>query len=353
MTIEFSEVMNWDLVEQWADSIPVYPENDPNNPEWKATPTFLLDLSGEGYGLVHVKDESVNPTGVAKDRPAWECASIYRDMAKSLWLRKSSIDGKISRIPVPKFSLITAGNEGRAISHIFKKYDLPPINLIIDINEPEETVNALEKLYANIVKTDLSQKELNQKDILEMTNNLGGLNLNKALHIRAQEIFYDWLVHEAFNQKPDEIYVPYGSGRLMENFLTWQEKNIRKYISDKKADPRLNLPLEHLLQISILGAEPERIDSQADKLPAYFKPFILFDDQDVSSLINLKFTGENTGVSKVKESYIIEAFKIFQKHRITAEPSAATGLALYMQRYDQSKINPKNKILIINTGKGI
>ncbi|MFC1801623.1 pyridoxal-phosphate dependent enzyme [Nanoarchaeota archaeon] len=351
--IPFQKEMDWDLVEEWADGIPVFSENNPDNPEWPKTPTFDLDLSSEGYGLVHVKDESVNPTGTAKARPGWEMATIYRDFARGLWLQKGSLDGKILTRSVPELSLITSGNEGRAVSYFTEKYGLPPSNQIVDVNIDPKKLEFLKNLHANIYMVDLSKKELTQEDILLITGNRGGLNLNKALIVRSQEIWYDWLSHEAFNEEPDEIYVPYGSGKLRDNLLTWQEKNVRLSLSNGEADPRLSASIEKLLSMSILGAEPERQDSVADKLPAPFKPFRIFDNCDSDALINFSFTGKNTGCHQVREEYLKKAFEIFQKYNVTAEPSAAAGLALYMQRYDGGKINPRHKVLIVNTGRGI
>ncbi|QQG38699.1 MAG: hypothetical protein HYS32_03800 [Candidatus Woesearchaeota archaeon] len=88
--VEYPEVLDWGRVERWADEIPVKSENDPENPEWRATPVRELDLRGDGYGFVHVKDESdirSNPTRNIKDRPAWEIAALYRDFARALWMK--------------------------------------------------------------------------------------------------------------------------------------------------------------------------------------------------------------------------------------------------------------------------
>jgi len=349
--LEYPEFMSWDLAEQWADGIPVFSENDPNNPEWKATPVKKLDLTADGYGIVHVKDESVNPTGTAKARPAWEMTAAHRDYGRSLIMQKQKINGSIENIHVPRFSVITAGNEGNALSHFFEKYNLPPIKMLVDITTPAEKLAKIK--HADQYMVDLSEQKLTAEDIKEASNNKGGTDITSLVGIRPQIIFYDWLVHEAFNESPDEIYVPAGSHRLFENLVTWQEKNVRLYMSDGKADQRLYIPIEKLLSMNILGAEPERIDSQAEKLPAYCKPFVLLKDNDINTLRNLSFTGEGTGVHKVREQYIKQAHDIFQKNGISAEPSGAAGLALYMQRYDEGRINQGKKVLIVNTGKGI
>jgi len=351
--VDYPPELSWSTVEEWADGIPTFSEDDPKNPEWDETPTSLHDLTKEGYGVVHIKDESVNPTGTAKARPAWEDTTIYRDTARSLLLQKSTINGNIPTLPVPQVTLITAGNEGHAIAHFFQKYNCPPPNLIVDINTPAARMKSLKQLRANIYAVDLSQRTLTTADIKKVSGKKNIIDLTSVISTRPQQLSYDWFSHEALNQEPDEIYVPYGSGRIVENLITWQEINTRKYLAHNKPDPRLKTPIEKLVNISILGAEPERIDSQADKLPAHFKPFRIFDDHDISALIDFSFTGRNTGVYKTKEAYIAHAHQILTEKGIAAEPSAAAGLALYMQRYDAGLTNKHQKTLIVNTGKGI
>ena len=78
----------------------------------------------------------------------------------------------------------------------------------------------------------------------------------------------------------------------------------------------------------------------------------MFNDNDISALGTLAFTGRDTGVYRVSEERLRQAYQILSKYCET-EPSAAAGLALYIQRYDEGKIKPGKKVLIVNTGKGI
>ncbi|MBI2129247.1 hypothetical protein HYU07_03320 [Candidatus Woesearchaeota archaeon] len=345
--LEYPLVMDWKLVEKWADKIPIFSENDPKNPEWKATPVKQL----EGCENVFVKDESdirSNPTQTIKDRMAWELTALFRDYARGLYLKKKSglVNGNIGSLVVPRLTYVTAGNVGRSVSNMFEKFELPPMKLLVDSYILTERLETLKGLHADIYRADLSKKPLTAGDIKRLTNNENGIDITSVMIIEPNAVFYDWHVHEAFNECPDEIYVPYGSGRLMENYLTWQTRNARN------KDPRLKIPLEKLTGISILGAEPEQKRSIADKLTKNYNPFIIFDDQDFLALKTLEFTGKNTGVFKVSEERIKQAYQILSQYCNT-EPSAAAGLALYLQRFDEGKINPRNKALIINTGKGI
>ncbi len=343
----YPEVMSSELVEKWAYGIPIFSENDPKNPEWKATPVKQL----EGYENVFVKDESditSNPTQTIKDRMAWELVTLFRDYARGLYLKRKEglLNGNIGSLLIPRLTALTAGNVGRSISEAFEQYGLPPIKMLVDVSMPDSRLEVLKRLHADIYMADLSKKELTAEEIMELTNNKHGINITSMVVFEPQAIFYDWHVHEAFNENPDEIYVPYGSGRLIENYLTWQARNARS------KDPRLKIPVGKLISISIFGAEPKEGHSIADKLTKEYNPFVILDGQDINALGALSFTGRNTGIYRVPEEKIMQAYQILSGHCDT-EPSAAAGLALYLHRLDQKKIDPAKKVLIINTGKGI
>lgn len=347
------ERMSKELVDQWSEGIPSFEEANILRPEWQETPLRELSLDREGYGLVWIKDESANPTGTIKDRPAWEFATLYRDFARAIWL-KGRRDGQVrpEDFKIPSFSLITAGNEGLAIAERFRQHNLPPPKFIVDLGTAEGIVEELKKLRASIYEVDLKSKSLAAGEILALTDNANGIDITSLQFIEPQAIFYDWHVHEVFNEGPARIYVPRGSGRLMENYLYWQNRTQRND-SSHTPDPRLRVDVASAIAASVIGAEPEEPDSVADKLLARFRPFLIFKDQDISGLKRFAFTGEQTGVYKTREDYINRALQIFQEHKIDAEPSAAVGLALYMQHWDKGVINPKEKVVIVNTGKGL
>lgn len=347
------ERMTKGLVDQWGEGIPAFEEANVLRPEWQETPLREIDLSGKGYGLVFVKDESTNPTGTIKDRAAWELATLYRDFARAIYL-KNRQDNRVQAedFTIPSFSLITAGNEGLAIAERFKQHNLPPPKFILDLDTPRQIIEALKKLRASTYQVDLKSRALTTKDILALTDNKDGVDITSVQFIEPQAILYDWHVHEVFNEKPDEVYVPYGSGRLTENYLTWQGRTIRND-STGRPDPRLRVEPVSVVSTNIFGAEPASPDSVANKLVARFKPFLLFRDQDIRGLRRFAFTGKETDIFKVDEEHLQQAHQLMTDHGIQAEPSAAAGFALYMQRWERKQIDPKKKVVVVNTGKGL
>ena len=355
--VEYPRFVSYEIVEKWGDGIPTFAETDPRAPEWKSTPVIPLDLIKDGLGEIFVKNEAdreSNPTGTIKDRAAWELATLYRDYARALYLkiRTGTLDKKeLERLVTPRLSLITAGNEGKAIAECFKQYDLPPPKLIAGKDTRATILNELLKLRADVYTTDLS-RQLKPEDIKHISNNPEGIDITSIRAIEPSSVFYDWHVHESFNEKPDEIYVPYGSGRLMENYLVWQARSMRNE-SEGRRDPRLKVPVSKVIAMNVFGAEPAEYPSDADKLAAPFKPFLLFKDEDISAVVNLSFTGSETGKNKITEEQIRQAHQLLTSQGIEAEPSGAAGLGLYIDRFEKGLIKKGKKILIVNTGKGL
>ena len=173
---EYPTRMDWNLVEQWAE-IPWFGENDPHNPEWKPSPVIHADLSSFGYGEVFIKNEadiSTNPTGTIKDRPAWEFATLYRDFARMLYMKKKEgvLNGNLSSFPVPRFSLISAGNAVISLAEMFRVHCLPPIKVLVDLEHISlGDLIHLRNLHTDIYVNDLATARLTAADIKKATNN--------------------------------------------------------------------------------------------------------------------------------------------------------------------------------------
>lgn len=355
--VEYDTRLTINRLEQWA-KIPHF-TNDPLNPEWSCTPLTPLDLTSLGYGVVHIKREDKNPTGTIKDRPAWEHVTLFRDMAL-LYLRMYE-QGKISNTEIeqqlmPHLSVITSGNEGRALASAFAQYNLPPPNLLTGAI-PIEYEAELLQVKANIFRTSLGGKALTRTDIIRLTNNKNGTDISGNMSLEPHKVYYDWLVHEIFNAEPTHIFLPFGSGRLMENFLYWQNRTSRNYFA-KHPDPRLQVTVDQVMAINIIAGEPMVQESAANKLTAPFKPFRIYSDEDIDFYRKSPFSGSNSTKEGVLEPYIEQAYNSMCFANIPSEPSSSTGLALYMQQYDRYRYSAKNplqsgKIVIINTGCGI
>lgn len=257
--------MSVELMDKWGEGIPSFSDTDVLHPEWRPTPIIPLDLRSEGYGEVLAKNEAdpeSNPTETIKDRAAWELATLYHDFARALYLKiragtlsKEDLKNK----PVPTLSLITAGNEGLVIAKRFQIHDLPPPRLVVDKKVSKAVLGQLRQLRASVYLVDLDQRALTTEDILKLTDNQDGVDITSVRFIEPQAIFYDWHVHEVFNEadekRPNEIYVPYGSGRLMENYLYWQAKSVRN-VEAGTPDPRLRTKVVTVASINVLVASP-------------------------------------------------------------------------------------------------
>ena len=197
-------------------------------------------------------------------------------------------------------------------AHAFECYQLPPPKLILDRNLGTRACETLKQLYADVYLVDLHDRELRPRDILNLSNNPDGIDITSCRFIEPNAVFYDWHVHEVFNEEPDEVYLPYGSGRLMENYVTWQNRSFRNSV-EALSDARLKASVEKVISMNIFGSEPESSNSVADKLRAPFRPFQLFLDRDIRSTRELQFSGCRTTKSKVEDDYIIEARRIFEQ----------------------------------------
>lgn len=349
--------LNLPLLHHWAESIPSTNRSDITQPEWKPTPIFPLNLGSIGYEQVFVKDESdssCNPTGTVKDRAAWEMAKLYRDFSRTLLgqLRDNYLClAEVEKIDIPRISIITAGNEGIALARCFEKYRLPKPKAIVDAKISTNTLKILHSEYLEVYPVDLSKTALSRQQMKEITRNDSGMDLTSMRSFQPSEIFYDWHVHEAFNFQPDDIFLPYGSGRLFENYLAWQCKSIRNSHA-KTPDPRLNCSIEKISKMNLTAAEPSHPHSIADKLSSPFKPFKGMDSTDISDQKSFRMTGEHTRVDLVPEEFLLEAKKILNEAGIMAEYSGAAGLALFLY-VNHGKPKTDRKTLIINTGCGV
>lgn len=344
----YPQWMSWELAERWA-SIPRYSENDPTDPEWRATPTVPLQLPDGD--TVHVKDESdprSNPNRIAKDRPCWERVCDYRDYGQGLVAQRGRINGAIEKIPVPRLSLLTATNAGYAMATWLARFSLPPLKMIIDGSTPQSVISAFDDLEIDIYQVDFSERALNGRELQAISNNSGGIELTSERVLEPQARSYDWQFHESANEEPAHIFLQYGSGTMFENYITWQQRNLRMALAGG-ADPRLRIGAEALSRISIIGVEPEMAESKADKLTAPFKPFTLYREPDFDAIKSLQMTGPLTGICQVPESLIEEAYEIMREQFLTS-PSGAAGLAGYLMLRQQGVFDPNKKSLVINTG---
>jgi len=325
------------------NSIIVASENNPNkpefpadNPKFPATPTYKIEVPG--FSNVWLKDESHNPTGTHKDRMAWEIIVTYRDFL--LAKKRGQIKGTL-----PSMSIISSGSAAIAIQTQLKKYSLPSLKVLVDVDIDSNILKILEKIGCETYKTNLNEKPFHWKEILALTNNLNGFDITSSEALDPTTRFYDWLSYEIINSSPDYCFIPFGTGNLFENVLNINKKEA----STKIHDPRFKGKLEILRKCNFLGATTNNPKSKADKLYSPHLPFVHFDEQWIRLYRHAGFCGPESKVTLIKEEHLEKAISLAESQGINCEPSGISGLALLLQMKDK---NPKDKkILIVNTGK--
>ncbi|MFH1447292.1 MAG: pyridoxal-phosphate dependent enzyme [Candidatus Micrarchaeota archaeon] len=324
-------------------SIVVASENDPDNPEFPAddpkfpaTPTIRIEVPG--FSKVWLKDESKNPTGTHKDRMGWEMVVTYRDFL--LAKKRGQVKGSL-----PSLSIITSGSAAVAIQSQLRRYDLPNLKCLIDVNLDPDITKSMKKIGCEIYGTDLSKKPFHWREILTLTHNPDGFDITSSEALDPTTRFYDWLSYEIINNSPDYCFIPFGTGNLYENILNITKKEL----STDNHDPRFMGDVKKLRYCNFFGATTNNPKSKADKLYSPHLPFVHYDEQWIRLYRHAGFCGPKSNVYLIKEQYLSKAISIADSQGIDYEPSGIAGLALMLQMRDKL---PKNKkMLIANTGK--
>jgi len=319
-----------------SESDPHKPEFPPGNPKFPATPTYKIKVPG--FDHVLLKDESVNPTGTHKDRMAWEMVVTY----KQLLLAKKA--GHIKKLP--QMSIISSGSAANAVQSMLARYRLPDLKALIDYRTDEKIKKSLSKVGCEVYETDLSKKILYRDDILKLTDNIGGIDITSDDSLGPHSIFYDWMSYEIINQKPDYVFIPYGTGHLYENIINVAVREVKNsFFHDRRFAGDVN----KIRTCNFIGATTNNPNTKADKLYSPHLPFIHFDSNWIKLAIAKGYIGKGSDVYIVQESFLDEAMKLVKRNGVTCEPSGIAGLALMLQMRDQL---PTDKImLIVNTGK--
>lgn len=321
-----------------SENDPLKPEFPADDPKFPATPTYKIDVPG--FSDVWIKDESFNPTGTHKDRMAWEIIVTYRDFL--LAKKQGQVSG-----PLPSMSIISSGSAAIAIQTQLRKYHLPNLKVLIDPKAELTNLPIMKKLGCEIYETDLAEKPLDWKEILELTDNPNGTDITSSEALDPTTRFYDWLSYEIINSSPDYCFIPFGTGHLFENILNINKKEV----STRKHDPRFKGDIKKIRQCNFMGATTNNPDSKAEKLYSPHLPFSHFDEQWMRLYRQAGFCGSESDVYVVQEQFLDTAIKLAHRLKVNAEPSGIAGLALLLQRQDQ--ISKDKKILIVNTGKTI
>src|SRR3989344_2605059 len=319
-----------------SENNPRKPEFPPGNPKFPATPTYRIKVPG--FSNVWLKDESINPTGTHKDRMAWEIVVTYRDFLTAK--KQGQIKGNL-----PRMSIISSGSAACSIQYYLKAYGLPALKVLADTNTNPRIIDGLKKLGCEIYQTDLSKQPLSWKEMLQLTNNPNGFDLNSSEALDPTTRFYDWLSYEIINESPEYCFIPFGTGNLYENLLNVNKREV----SLQQPDPRFSGKVEVLRKCNFIGSTTNNPKSKADKLYSPHLPFVHYNEQWMKLYKYAGYCGPESDVFVIQETFLDRAMELAQKQNITCEPSGIAGLALMLQIKDSL---PKNKkMLIVNTGK--
>ena len=242
-------------------------------------------------------------------------------------------------------SIISSGSASVAIQTQLKKYNLPNLKVLADVNINPAILETMKNIGCEIYQTDLGKKPFHWKEILTLTFNPNGFDITSSEALDPTTRFYDWLSYEIINSSPDYCFIPFGTGNLFENVLNINKREV----STQDHDPRFKWNIEVLRQCNFLGATTNNPKSKAHKLYSPHLPFVHFDEQWIRLYRHAGFCGPKSNVVLIEEKYLDEAMGLAESQWINCEPSGVSGIALLLQM--KNKIPKDKKILVISTGK--
>ncbi len=371
-------------LERFVRIIPGKSHPDPDNPEFPlnaprspATPAIHLEekigkSSDQKFTLI-IKDESLNPSGNHKDRWALEMLFEYRERIKERLVEHKATDRGSKFIEIPSLSIISSGGAAFALQSLLSLYNLPPLRVVMH-NSPRmrraaeklKLIGAIVEHVALFGKGKREKYHKSEGDVLSITRNINGWDITTRGESEPYEkAFYDWLICEILNERPDFIFVPFGTGDLYGSIL-WV---LNDAISDDTGiDDRLQgIETEELKGINVLGATTENPNSSMDKLYSAFQPSKPALRKLTEKMKKTGFLGKHSGVYVLSEPRASEARKWFEDHEELigrAEPSGTAGLGLFREMQKSLDLTPtivtasngkgekviQKRVLIVNTG---
>lgn len=330
------------VVYEDENEIPEFPQHHPSFP---ATPCYRIIFPKEfkelqDYTNLWIKDESVNVTGVHKDRMAWEVFLQYNKHIKEEIMK--------GRIQIPRLSMISSGNAALSIQYMLRKNGLPDLKVLVDEGLEEKYKIALEHSGCDVYYAKLTKRFYSPQDIKIATRNVDGVELysDQDGMYDLKNTFYDWLSYEVLNLNPQVVLTPFGTGDLYKNILNILIQELKS----KRPSKRFFGNKAILSNCKFLGAGSDDKDSGFKML---YTPFNSFKHKTQQEIIkNFHKSGliqKESDVVEVEGKYGDLAFEIAGKVGITCEYSGIAGLALFLQI--KKRISPKEKVIIINTGK--
>ncbi len=327
-------------------NIPEFPWTHPSFP---ATPAIPISIPG--FTNVWIKDESLNPTGLHKDRMAWE---VY------LFLRNKIEDSvkKGERIKMPRLSIISNGNAAISIQNLLAEHGFHNLKVLFDPSLVSvDMVDLMNKMGCELYPEDLQIRHFSKEDILKLTNNINGVDLTYGEDVD-KNTYYDWLSYEILNLNPTFCFIPYGSGEVLRNILEINKMELKA----PKTSKRFFGNKEILSRCCFIGAKAKEPSTNYIMLYAKHNKFsnsdfiYYFDTGVCSRNSRIEFLDEETLIvdpdnPSQKITFLELASRIANKNNIAFEPSGISGLSMFLQLSEQLGIKKNDKVVILNTGK--
>ena len=163
-------------------------------------------------------------------------------------------------------------------------------------------------------------------------------------------IYYDWLSYEVLNQNPDWVFIPFGTGDLFTNVISTNSREMDKKVASKRFFGNKQI----LSKCNFIGAANNRKSSKMKMLYSAFQNKAIDKmNRKITNLIEKSHCSKTSRVIVVKEQYLDSAIEIAEYFALNFEPSAISGLGLFLQLSDNNDIHIKSneKVIFINTGK--
>jgi cysteine synthase len=264
------------------------------------TPLIKEDYFCKKFGLpnLFIKDESKNPFGTYKDR-------------RSEAIVKKAIDEKID-----KLALITSGNAGVSLAKFANGSDLKVV-CIVDEKLSAKIYKELVAVCYKVIQVDLLAHILKPEDVISLARETDEeviWDVTNGWHEA-----YENIIEEIKDCRPNFLITPVGSGEAFVGLFN----GIKKY----------------KLNTTLIGVSPTSNPSFADKLHTAWTPY--------TSKIKSIFWRKHK-IIKLSEEKIKQVYSLANKH-IKCEPSSAIIFGVL----PDLKIKKEDKIIVINSGKGL
>lgn len=247
---------------------------------------------------VFIKDESKNPFGTFKDR-------------RSKFIVKKALENNVS-----KLCLITSGNAGFSLAKMSKPKGIKVV-CIVDKNLKKSIKNKLKKASYQLIEQDLSKKVLHSKQIIALAR---GNKKEKIWDVtNGYSEAYEEIIKELKHLDFNYLICPVGSGEAFIGLY----RGLKNYN----------------IKAKLIGVSVRKCPSAADKLATIWTPY----KQKIDSALK-----QGNTLVKLTEKEVLDTYKTY-KNKLKCEPSSAVVWATF----NKINFNPKDRLVILNSGRGL